>query len=127
MPHRVQMRRTKGWRMPENTVYVGRPSLWGNPWDLGSASHVPSRDRAAWVVRRYRLELNHLGMLSDWSAQVSERRWDEINEIIRSGGATNMAEAAPILLRGKNLACWCPLDQPCHADVLLELANPEEA
>ena len=26
-------------------------------------------------------------------------------------------------LRGKNLACWCPLDQPCHADVLLEIAN----
>ena len=26
-------------------------------------------------------------------------------------------------LRGKNLACWCPLDQPCHADFLLELAN----
>jgi hypothetical protein len=26
-------------------------------------------------------------------------------------------------LRGKDLACWCPLDQPCHADVLLELAN----
>jgi hypothetical protein len=27
-------------------------------------------------------------------------------------------------LHGKNLACWCPLDQPCHADVLLELSNP---
>jgi hypothetical protein len=27
------------------------------------------------------------------------------------------------LIRGHNLACWCPLDQPCHADVLLELAN----
>jgi hypothetical protein len=26
-------------------------------------------------------------------------------------------------LRGRDLACWCPLDQPCHADVLLELAN----
>lgn len=26
-------------------------------------------------------------------------------------------------LRGKDLACWCPLDQPCHADVLLEIAN----
>lgn len=26
-------------------------------------------------------------------------------------------------LRGKDLACWCPLDQPCHADVLLRLAN----
>lgn len=30
-------------------------------------------------------------------------------------------------LRGKNLACWCALDAPCHADVLLELANPKEA
>jgi len=28
-------------------------------------------------------------------------------------------------LRGKNLACWCALDQPCHADVLLELANDQ--
>jgi hypothetical protein len=26
-------------------------------------------------------------------------------------------------LRGKDLACWCPLNQPCHADVLLRLAN----
>jgi hypothetical protein len=29
----------------------------------------------------------------------------------------------PSELRGKNLACWCKPDQPCHADVLLELAN----
>lgn len=27
-------------------------------------------------------------------------------------------------LAGHDLACWCALDQPCHADVLLELANP---
>lgn len=26
-------------------------------------------------------------------------------------------------LRGKDLACWCRVDQPCHADVLLEIAN----
>jgi len=36
-------------------------------------------------------------------------------------------EVAPLLdvspLRGKNLACFCRLDQECHADVLLELAN----
>ena len=29
-------------------------------------------------------------------------------------------------LRGKNLACWCPIDGPCHADVLLELANRDD-
>jgi len=28
-------------------------------------------------------------------------------------------------LGGHDLACWCPLDQPCHADVLLSIANPE--
>ena len=27
-------------------------------------------------------------------------------------------------LRGKSLGCWCPLDEPCHADVLLKWANP---
>jgi hypothetical protein len=30
-------------------------------------------------------------------------------------------------LRGKNLACWCKLGEPCHADVLLELANGKTA
>lgn len=40
------------------------------------------------------------------------------------GWVFNLRSAADIAeLRGKNLACWCPLDQPCHADVLLELAN----
>ena len=28
-------------------------------------------------------------------------------------------------LAGRDLACWCPLDGPCHADTLLELANTE--
>lgn len=30
-------------------------------------------------------------------------------------------------LRGKDLACWCPLDEACHGDVLLEIANSEGA
>jgi hypothetical protein len=34
-----------------------------------------------------------------------------------------IADRARAELRGHDLACWCPLDQPCHADVLLELAN----
>jgi hypothetical protein len=28
-------------------------------------------------------------------------------------------------LGGRDLVCWCPIDQPCHADVLLEIANQE--
>lgn len=50
---------------------------------------------------------NAVGAYKDWLA---------------TSGRT-LAEAARTELRGKNLACWCPPDQPCHADVLLELAN----
>jgi Domain of unknown function (DUF4326) len=34
-PVRVQRQRTKGWKMPENTVYVGRPTKFGNPAKVG--------------------------------------------------------------------------------------------
>lgn len=33
---RIQRKRTKGWRMPENTVYIGRGSKWGNPYKVGT-------------------------------------------------------------------------------------------
>jgi len=41
----------------------------------------------------------------------------------REGQGRELAERAKRELRGKNLACWCPLDGPCHADALLEVAN----
>lgn len=39
-PQRIQRKRTKGWRMPEGAVYVGRPSRWGNPWSVGHAVYA---------------------------------------------------------------------------------------
>jgi hypothetical protein len=43
----------------------------------------------------------------------------------RIGGDVDAAEAVRQFRDelGRDLACWCPLDEPCHADVLLELAN----
>lgn len=92
-PVRIQRKRIKGWKMPANTVYVGRPSQWGNPFPI-----IPGNDAAA-SVRDFRTYV--MGRLSNGTGYPLRR------------------------LRGKNLACWCPLDQPCHADVLLELANKE--
>jgi hypothetical protein len=111
--------------MPEGSIYVGRPSLWGNPWTIhdGVAFEVPVPNRAAWAVRMYREELTHWGMLSDWDYFTTEATYARVSQAIRESGARNMAEYAAIALRGHDLACWCPLDQPCHADVLLELAN----
>ena len=94
-PIRIQRKRTKGWRMPENTVYVGRPSKWGNTFK------VSDWQNAADAVRKYRQEL----LVAHAMNETMFRK--------------NLID----VLKGKNLACWCPLDQVCHADVLLELAN----
>lgn len=92
-PQRVQRKRAKGWRMPENTVYVGRPGRFGNPYQ--GLDYADAVELFKDMLRR--------APLGDDGRTVQE--------YIR------------LKLAGKNLACWCPLDQPCHADVLLELAN----
>lgn len=112
MPHRVQLKRVKGWRMPPNTVSVARPGKFGNPFTVADAieSEFTTKDNARqFVVDCFREWLN--SRFSDWwTGRESEKRKAEILE-----GLPN--------LRGKNLACFCPIDQPCHADVLLEFAN----
>ena len=107
-PVRIQRKRTKGWKMPEGAVYVGRPTRWGNPFEVGEAV-TPQI-----AVERYALHLReYFGFL--------ER---EIHRVFAPLPVTSVeADRWIAPLRGKNLACWCPLDQPCHADVLLELAN----
>lgn len=119
--------------MPEGAVYVGRPSLWGNPWSIKDVGQVwPEIDRAeraAAAVRLYRRELEHWGLMSDYGYMVSDERWDAKSRVVSATGAKSMAEYAAVALRGRDLACWCPLVDangnpvPCHADVLLELAR----
>lgn len=112
MPERIQLSRRKGWRKPENTVVVARPSKWGNPYKVGAVGDNPwypeDSNTVEDAVDYFRLDL----VLTDglW--------WD-------SGDKYLTPDDVRAELAGKNLACWCPLDQACHADVLLELANEE--
>lgn len=123
-PHRVQLSRKKGWRLPPNTVVVSRPSKWGNPYRLDDNHHswslLPwlSRERAQALVDYYRLAAT--GWLTVPYTRVPR---PDVGPQAFTFGAHLVAEAAPHALKGKNLACWCALDMPCHADVLLELAN----
>lgn len=122
-PKRIQRRRVKGWRMPENTKSVTRPGKWGNPFKVisGSVSHTPEG-----CVQMFRL------LVTSWVGHE-----EQLNHNYNYDYAHYVL--LPRILSGLNLACYCPLCEkhkdgrpwnepcedcpPCHADVLLELAN----
>ena len=79
--------------MPQNTVYVGRPSRWGNPFKPNEYENIED-------------------CLKDYRERI-ERIVDVQPDFLEP-------------LVGKDLACWCSLDKPCHADVLLEILNPNK-
>ncbi len=103
-PKRITLSRAKGWKMPPNTVKVTRPGKWGNHFIVSPSARPGTRSGALYTnvptvedaVECYRLWLFEL---PGW---IDDARHE---------------------LRGKNLACWCKPGEPCHADVLLEIAN----
>lgn len=127
-PRRIQRRRTKGWRAPDGAVYVGRGSRWGNPC---TQIRTPALDGSTWERE------GRLGKVSGQQHAFvhpdSTVTWHLVQDATREQAVAmfrdwlvlvpRLAEAARTELRGRDLMCWCPLDEPCHADVLLELAN----
>lgn len=115
-PIRIQLSRAKGWRMPPNTVNVARGPgrIWGNPFTVADARDAGLRgtddDLAAHCVEAFR----------NWLAGSSRDWMGDESDAARAAVISSLSK-----LRGKNLACWCPPGSPCHADVLLELANGE--
>lgn len=107
MSKRVQRRRTAGSKLPEGAVYVGRPTKWGNPFSAKQAAEAGYGDGHKMAVYAFR---EWLRGNPDFVAGENLRRRQAILNDIRE-------------LRGADLACFCPLDRECHADVLLELSN----
>lgn len=102
-PKRIQLSRAKGWRMPPDTIKVDRTSRWGNQIRVGEErgpGYAPWTAEDA--VSHYRMNME---------AAICPDRPD----------GSEPLDLSP--LRGKNLACWCKIGAPCHADVLLDLAN----
>ena len=125
-PKRIQRQRTRGWRMPKGAVSVSRPSIFGNPF-VGLPSMAVAAYRE-WLQGSLPPRLGVYPMIRLAGYWRSE--WLTPQTVL------GMARAD---LRGKDLACWCRLCDahaagkprgvecadcaPCHADVLLELAN----
>lgn len=98
-PYRVQRKRTKGWRLPPNTVCVDRSTRYGNPFEIITYLMISDKCQIATredVVRLFDFNINRDKELC---AKIKKE------------------------LKGKNLACWCALDKICHADILLKIAN----
>jgi hypothetical protein len=109
-PIRIRLSRAKGWRLPENTTVVSRPSKWGNPFIVGKDGK--REDCARWFA--FMLNGSYLcGGTPTFDEMRAYRRF----------ASRNLSR-----LKGKNLACWCALPKPgepdhCHAAVLLHVAN----
>lgn len=165
MPERIQLRRRAGWRKPEDAIVVGRPSVWGNPFPVGTTqalARVPALDGAPWeyegrisadgnqhdyqhadghwtrhrvrymtrleCVELYERILLHPTPQLRLSRQVYEQPPREPGQTRRPPRRwvrteTLTAELARAELAGRDLACWCPPWEACHADVLLRIAN----
>ncbi len=115
LPQRIQRQRTKGWRLPANSVVVTRPSVFSNPFNVAECREAgflgTNADLAGLCVASFERWLK--GSDRDWMGPKSEAR--------RTAILARLPE-----LRGKNLACWCRPGDPCHADVLLAMANEEQ-
>lgn len=130
-PRRIQRKRTKGWRKPDAAVYVGRGTRWGNPWRAmrGScigpiwsvATSMPLRLRSL-CTPEFAVALYSSHTPASAAAVSAVDLFRTYCEVMARDHAAQFTEwLEPIA--GRDLMCWCPLDQPCHADVLLDIAN----
>lgn len=120
-PKRIQLSRKKGWKMPPNTMKVDRSTGFGNPFPVAKGtSTTMGKTSEIWSVGTWEGPAMWFRDTKDEAVGLSVdafRAW--INQPAQQG----LLSRAATVLRGKNLACWCKPGLPCHADVLIELAN----
>lgn len=122
-PRRIQRKRTAGWRMPKGAIYVGRPSRWGNPFVLGRYGSL--HRWAGWVVCEVGNDDHQWGKYPTKPEAVA--RAVELFELHAGPMGNHELDVDEVrtALGGRDLACWCPIGEPCHGDWLLHLANPD--
>jgi hypothetical protein len=106
---RIQLSRSKGWRLPADAIKVDRSTRFGNPFRADNPSAVAWKAYGAGAR----------------TAADAFRLWMQPHPALADFRPEQRAEIVSALpdLRGRDLACWCKPGADCHADVLLELAN----
>jgi len=129
-PARVQLRRTRGWRMPADTVKIDRTTKWGNPYLVERVGMVDSGDRdddgrpvMVWPWRC--IPKDAPAFIDGWFFATKREAQQKAVDLYRAelSRRPDLVAASLDELRHKNLACWCGEDEPCHGDVWIEVAN----
>lgn len=109
-PVRIMRSRKRGAAMPPGTIYVGRPTLWGNPFMVARFGHLSAVNlHNRWLtVGISALRLEAMGFCPNEIDALDRRRCAVLTGLYR--------------LHGHDLCCWCPLTSPCHAELLISLA-----
>lgn len=120
---RVQRKRTKGYKLPTNTVSVCRPTKWGNPMMIeGDTIFIDAGYRrkilGKWVILKENANIDD--MLNLYEKIV---RGDKFNNLDLQYWSNKFKIYDLNELKGKNLACFCPLNKKCHADILIKIID----
>jgi len=117
---RIQRKRTKGWKMPENTIYVGRPTKWGNPLKLvGDIIYINASWRRKILDPWVYFQTGTIEDVVNYYDLLLNGEWLGDNEDMRHWNI-KLHDLPINELKGKDLACFCSLSCACHADVLLK-------
>ena len=128
-PKRIQRQRTKGWKMPPNTVSVCRPHTLGNPFVVGEPSGYMFKDNGDPTPMIASLTLEQCVEMFDelsrgvLTPEMHPRGHQWLERFRKRTGFISPTEYLRSQLRGKNVACYCNLDAQCHGDIILRIAN----
>ena len=122
---RIQRKRSKGWRMPSGAISVTRPGKWGNPLILdGDTIYIHAGYRrkilSPWVILTEGHDEGGM-MYYFWIIATPHQKYQKFVNPDLQYWSDHFAGLDWNELRGRDLACWCPPDAMCHADVLIKI------
>ena len=133
MPIGIQRKRTRGWKKPVGAINVARPSLWGNPFYVResglyrkefSVRHENFTEIIASFETKREAQAEAVRLFEIWFDDTVADPGSDLYVFRQKYGWKGFSLACAVnMLRGKDLMCWCALDDPCHRNVLLRKAN----
>ncbi|MEO5920638.1 MAG: DUF4326 domain-containing protein [Pseudolysinimonas sp.] len=122
MPERIVLSRARGFRLPPNTMVVSRPKPLSNPFRVYEHCKGKNGDWGVENLGRLHEPMGH-GWTRAGAHQFAVDRYRELVDEVYPAGGTARWVLALTIVEHDFIACWCPLDLPCHTDVLKEIGE----